>query len=78
MRAMLTRVCNILTVVGIDGSKIKAAVARLDFSDIEDCLQSVCAEDCGAEFIVTRNVKDFESSRVNAVAPDDFLERIAT
>ena len=73
IRAMLDKICEILTVVGIDGVKVKAAVNNLDFDDIEDCLQSLCAEECGAKYIITRNVKDFSGSKVPPITPTDLL-----
>lgn len=43
------------------------------FPDFEDSLQSVCAKRFGADFIVTRNVKDFRLSSVQAMSPKDFV-----
>mgnify|MGYP003515954994 CR=1 FL=1 len=34
----------------------------LDFKDYEDALQSVCAKRIKADFIITRNTKDFKST----------------
>ena len=45
-----------------------------EFKDFEDCLQDRCAENIKAEYIITRNVKDFEGSTVQAVLPEKFLE----
>jgi predicted nucleic acid-binding protein len=42
------------------GSDLGARQARLlGFGDFEDALQAVCAEECGAEWFVTRNAGDF-------------------
>lgn len=49
------------------------AAAELKWTDYEDALQSNAAERIGAEYIVTRNVKDFTDSRVSAVTPSEFL-----
>lgn len=43
------------------------------WKDFEDCLQSLAAEQAGAEAIITSNAKDFQNSRLNIYAPDDFL-----
>ena len=45
----------------------------LDFADFEDALVAAVAERENAEVIVTRNVKDFQSSPVPTLAPDVFL-----
>lgn len=73
-RKTLTDLCEILTVVGIDKGKIISALANDDFTDVEDCLQNECAIDFSADYIITRNVKDFEKSSVPAILPGYFLE----
>jgi len=50
------------------------ALERDDFKDFEDCLQDACAEMVAADYIVTRNIKDFEHSKIPAIAPDEFLK----
>lgn len=45
----------------------------LSFSDFEDAMQCVCAENCLADIIVTRNVKDFAASPIRVFSPADFL-----
>lgn len=46
---------------------------RAGFADFEDALQSACARRFEADFIVTRNVKDYKLSEVKAMAPADFV-----
>lgn len=50
--------------------------AALPIPDFEDALQCVCAQRIKADYIVTRNIKDFLQSKVMAVKPSEFLERI--
>lgn len=45
------------------------------FADFEDCLQEQCALTFSADFIITRNVKEFESGSVPVIAPDIFCSR---
>ena len=73
-RSFLIDLCKFLTVVGIDKIKIVNALKNDNFSDVEDCLQDECAAAFSAEYIVTRNVNDFENSKVKAITPDEFLE----
>ena len=75
-RNILKEFCNIFTVVGIDQDKIIAALENEDFSDVEDCLQDECAKACGAEYIVTRNIRDYKNSTVPAITPDEFLKLV--
>lgn len=66
LRKMLKKLLSFLSVVGIDYEKLISAINNLRFDDIEDCLQSVCAVNCGTEYIITRNLEDFKSSEIAA------------
>lgn len=72
-RTLLNEMCRVMSVVGIDYERLIAAINNLRFDDIEDCLQSVCAQSCGAECIITRNLEDFKDSEITAISPRDFL-----
>ncbi len=74
-REALKDICQIVKVEGIDSFKILSALDNEDFSDFEDCLQEECAVAVSADYIVTRNLKDFVSSRVPAILPNEFLEK---
>lgn len=49
----------------------------MTFKDFEDCLQDRCAKGIGADYIITRNARDFAGSAVPAVSPEEFLESIS-
>ena len=53
------------------------ALAALDLpiADFEDALQAAAAMACGAQVIVTRNVRDFKASPVVARTPEAFLRQ---
>ena len=63
-----------IEVVGGD-TKMALEAIRLGFSDYEDALQSACAERFGADYVVTRNLKDYKLSPVKAISPTDFAEQ---
>ena len=50
--------------------------ADLNWNDFEDAVQSVIAERIHADYIITRNVRDFSKSRVMAFTPPELLARI--
>ena len=50
--------------------------ADLNWKDFEDAVQSVIAERIHADYIITRNVRDFSKSRVMAFTPSELLARI--
>lgn len=74
-REVLKDICQIVKVEGIDSFKIISALDNVDFDDFEDCLQEECAVAVSADYIVTRNAKDFVSSRIPAILPEQFLEK---
>ena len=47
-----------------------------DMKDYEDAVQASCAERMRADYIVTRNLKDFELSAVPAILPSKALKLI--
>ncbi len=75
-REALKYMCQIVRVEGIDSYKIFSAIDNRDFSDLEDCIQEECAVAISADYIVTRNVKDFAASRIPAIMPDAFLGKM--
>jgi predicted nucleic acid-binding protein len=44
-------------------------------SDFEDAVIAAVAQREGADYIITRNTKDFAASPVSAVTPEEFLEK---
>lgn len=72
-REILSSLCEIFDVEGIDKTKILSGLANEDFSDFEDCLQMECAKNYGAEYIVTRNVSDYKNSEIKAILPCEYL-----
>ena len=48
-----------------------------EVTDYEDAVQSLCAERLRADFIITRNLKDFNKSAVPAISPRDAIKIIS-
>ena len=48
-----------------------------EMKDYEDAVQSFCAERMKADFIVTRNLKDFNKSAVPAISPCEAVKIIS-
>ncbi len=51
------------------------AALELPMPDFEDALQVAAAMACGAQFIITRNERDFKTSPVPALNPEAFLRK---
>lgn len=75
-REALKDICMIVRVENIDACKILSALDNEEFSDFEDCLQEECAMAVSADYIVTRNLKDFAFSKVPAVSPEEFISKV--
>ena len=73
-REMLKKLCFVLQVTGASHEKVCDAIERNEFFDFEDCLQDECAKEVSADFIITRNTKDFQYSQVKAITPQKFLD----
>lgn len=49
--------------------------AKAKWGDFEDALQSAAAERIHANYILTRNVRDFKHSEITVLTPAEFLAR---
>ena len=55
---------------------IDKALNNSDITDFEDAIQYACAESVGADYIVTRNIRDFGRTRIRAITPEELLKHI--
>lgn len=75
IKDILNTLTSLFTIVDLrEGDLIKGA--DLNFSDYEDALQSISASRVKANYIVTRNIKDFKNSSVPAIGPSELFDRI--
>ena len=72
-RSLFLELVTILTVANASHDAVVNALCSESFNDFEDCLQVKCAKTIHADYIVTENVKDFSSSDVVAVTPEELL-----
>lgn len=64
-----------LNVCSVDKGDIERATER-SWPDFEDCLVSLAAEKVGADFLVTRDARGFERSRVPALSPQGLFDHL--
>ena len=76
-KSLLYYLSEITEIIGIDKNKILSALKDNAFLDFEDSVQSECAKSFSADYIITRNIKDFLNGTVQPILPDDFLKIIA-
>lgn len=58
------------------GSAVLERAVNMKWKDFEDAVQSATAESVHADYIITRNLKDFSQSKVMAFTPAELLARI--
>ena len=63
---------DFLKLAPITQTEISNALARR-WNDFEGAVVSTCAETIRADFIITRNEKDFKLSKIRALSPTDYL-----
>ena len=72
---VLEKLSLIFTFTELSPSDLTSAAHR-QWDDFEDALQSVTAERIHADYIVTRNVRDFLKSKITALTPSELLGRM--
>lgn len=75
-KELLILLCDNMKVIPEDQETIKAALTNDNWLDLEDGLQMQCAVMEELDYIITRNLKDFETSKVKAISPEQFLALI--
>ena len=63
------------TRVATTGHNDAVQALQLPMADFEDALQVSAAQACGADYIITRNGRDFVKSPLPALSPEEFLAR---
>lgn len=75
IKEVLVTLTSLFSVIELKESDLLKAT-DMNFSDYEDAVQAVCAMRIKADYIVTRNVKDYKNSKVPAVTPAELFARI--
>lgn len=69
------KLCLIFEFADFSSSILSKAV-EMNWKDFADAVQSATAEQIHADYIITRNVRDFTRSKVVAFTPTELLMRI--
>jgi predicted nucleic acid-binding protein len=76
LRAILTNLLEFLDVIPVDLDVLKKGL-RSNHKDFEDAIQILCASSiAGINFIVTRNTKDFKTSEIVVLTPDELCLKL--
>jgi predicted nucleic acid-binding protein len=74
-KVTITNLLQILKVATVDQSTIEQALS-LPYKDFEDAVQMMTAVQCKADYLVTRNVKDFQPAPLSVIQPSELLALI--
>jgi len=74
-KVTITNLLQILKVAPVDQSTIEQALS-LPYKDFEDAVQMMAAVQCKADYLVTRNVKDFQPTPLPVIQPSELLSLI--
>lgn len=73
---VMEKLYELFYILDVTSGGCRAALLS-DIKDYEDAVVSCCASRNQMDYIVTRNIKDFECSKVSVILPHDFLEMTA-
>ena len=71
-KAIITNLLQFIKVATVDQSTIEQAL-NLDYPDYEDAVQMISAVQCKADYLITRNCKDYQPPLLSVLQPVDFL-----
>ena len=74
-KAYLQELLEIISIAGVDEFCIKNALLS-SWQDFEDAVQHEASVQIRADYLVTRNTKDFPTAFVQVITPKEFLARI--
>lgn len=75
MQKMMEEVLPLFKICSLDQTDIRAALGT-GWKDFEDCLIWRAAKKVKADYIITRNTRDFSHSDIPALTPSEFFSRI--
>ena len=74
-RDIIIALFTVYQIVSIDSEKLLNALNNREFKDFEDCLQVECAKSIKADYIITRDAKDFANSEITFLTPEEFCSK---
>lgn len=74
-KSVMSKLYELFYILDVTASDCKEALLT-EMGDYEDAVISCCATRNHMDYIVTRNIKDYEKSKVQAILPEVFLNTI--
>lgn len=75
-KSTMSKIFELFNILDVTASDCREALLS-SMKDYEDAVVSYCAYRSQIDYIVTRNIKDYEQSKVKALLPDDFIDLVS-
>ena len=73
---VMVKLYELFLILDVTSTDCQEALSS-EVNDYEDAVISCCAYRNQMDYIVTRNIKDYEKSKIQAILPDRFINMIA-
>lgn len=75
-KSVMSKLYELFYILDVTASDCKEALLT-EMSDYEDSVISCCASHNHIDYIVTRNIKDYEKSKIQATLPEQLLRMVS-
>lgn len=75
VESILQKLCLIFDIANLEKNDLLYA-AKMRWNDYEDAIQVAIAKKLKANYIITRNTKDFLKSDIEALTPEEYLRNL--
>ena len=74
-KSVMSKLYELFHILDVTSADCQEALSS-EVNDYEDAVISCCANRNHMDYIVTRNIRDYEKSRIQAILPEAFLNMI--
>jgi len=74
--AYIEDLLSLLSVVEVNKKVLEKAL-QAGLPDFEDSIQAACAASCGADYIITRDLRDYKNFMIKSITPSEYLATFA-
>jgi len=72
---LLKNLLKTVDIAAVTGKNIFEAI-NLELNDFEDAVQYITGQSISAEYVITRNPKDFLEGNLKVISPEEFISKI--
>lgn len=75
-KSVMTKLYELFYILDVTSADCQEALSS-EINDYEDAVISCCACRNYVDYIVTRNIKDYEKSKIHAILPQEFIKIVS-